>query len=366
MSICLHKTEELLMNNSLVRGEFMLQTHVGFCIDESGSVKSIIVPLVKAYNQTVVDIRDSVLGEGQEASMTALAFGDRVLKHRILYVGQQVQTVTPLKHTDLNPTGMTPLFDSVYRCIKKLEELDDGDESTSFIITTVTDGYENQSVKPGVNVTLELIEEKTKTDRWTFTFLVPTGNQHSFSQKYRIPLGNVQEWDAKTAEGTEKAFVVSSVAYAGYFKERSRGVRSTKSFYADVSDLTVTKARSELSEITKQVKFIRPSETCNIRDCIERAGEQFMKGSGFYHLIKTEKRVQSYKLVALRVKTSKKVYCGQKAREMLGIGAATDTVRLVPGDHGKFDVFIQSTSYNRKIPANTEVLYWPKVGSQKK
>jgi len=344
----------------------MLQTHVAFCIDESGSVRSIIEPLVKAYNKTVEDIRDAVLAEGQQATMTALTFGDINVQHRVLYVGQQVQTVTPLDHTALNPTGMTPLFDSVYRAIKKLEELDDGNEKTSLIINVVTDGQENASKNPGVHVTLDLIEEKTALDRWTFVFLVPNGQSRNFCSRYRIPPGNVQEWDEKTAKGTEQAFAISSVAYAGYFKERSRGIRSTKSFYSDVSDLTVTKARSELSEITNQVKFIKPLKDCNIRECIERAGEEFIKGSGFYHLIKTEKRVQSYKLVALRVKSSGKVYCGQKAREMLGIGGLSDTVRLVPGDHGKFDVFIQSTSYNRKIPANTEVLYWPKVGSQKK
>jgi len=344
----------------------MLQTHVAFCIDESGSVRQIIRPLVKAYNKTVGDIRDAVLAEGQEASMTALAFGDRVLKHRILYVGQQVQTVTPLKHTDLNPTGMTPLFDSVYRAIKKLEELDDGKEDTTFIINTVTDGFENNSIDPGVNKTLELIEEKTALDRWTFAFLVPIGHSTKFCRKYRIPSGNVQEWDEKTAEGTEQAFAISSVAYQGYFKDRSRGIRSTKSFYSDTSNLTVREARKALSEITNQVTIITATETCNIREAVERAGKPFIKGAAFYHLIKTEKRVQPYKLVALQVKSSGKIYCGQDARNMLGIGGLAETVRLVPGDHGKFDIYIQSTSYNRKIPAGTNVLYWPKVGSQKK
>ena len=80
----------------------MLQTHIAFCIDESASVRNIVKPLVEAYNQTVIDIRDSVLDEGQEASMTALAFGDRVLKHRNLYIGQQVQTVKPLDFKSFN------------------------------------------------------------------------------------------------------------------------------------------------------------------------------------------------------------------------------------------------------------------------
>ena len=348
-----------------------LQSHVAFCIDESGSVARIIKPLVEAYNQTVTDIRSAVLDEGQEASMTALAFGDRVLKHRILYVGQQVQTVKPLSASDFNPSGLTPLFDSVYRAIKKLEELDDGKPGTSFVVSTVTDGEENQSIDPGVPATVREIEKKTATDRWTFTFLVPNGREDIFSSRFNIPRGNVQGWDTKTARGTKEAGIVTSAAYGQFFKQKTAaGIgkkMSSRSFYADTSDLTVRNARSALSEITKQVEFITGfPDGAKIKDVIIGSRCEWIKGAAFYQLVKTEKKVQDYKLVALRVKTSGKVYCGQDARDMLGIGQAVGTVRLVPGDHGKFDVFIQSTSVNRKIPAFTEVMYWPKVGTQKK
>ena len=347
-----------------------LQTHVAFCIDESGSVSRIIKPLVEAYNQTVTDIRSSVLDEGQEASMTALAFGDRVLKHRILYVGQQVQTVKPLNASDFNPSGLTPLFDSVYRAIKKLEELDDGKPGTSFVVSTVTDGEENQSIDPGIPTTVREIEKKTATDRWTFTFLVPNGREDIFSSRFNIPRGNVQGWDTKTARGTKEAFVVSSAAYGQFFKQKSAaGVgkkMSSRSFYSNTSDLTVRTARSALSEITNQVMFLTAPKEYQIRNLIIDSGQPWIKGAAFYQLVKTEKKVQDYKMVALRVKTSGKVYCGQEARDMLGIGQAVGTVRLVPGDHGKFDVFIQSTSVNRKIPAGSEVMYWPKVGTQQK
>lgn len=351
----------------------MLQTHCAFCIDESGSIAhaGITKPLVQAYNQTVTDIRDEVLDQGQEASMTALAFGDRVLKHRILYVGQQVQTVEPLKVSDLNPTGMTPLFDSVWRAIKKLEELDDGKPETSLVVSVITDGHENQSVDPGVPTVVREIEKKTGTDRWTFTFLVPNGNEDSFSRSFIIPRGNVQGWDTKTARGTQEAGIATSAAYKGFFKEKTaRGIgktMATKSFYSSTADLTVREARSALSEITNQVEFLtHPTGGVQIRQVVLDAGKEWIKGAAFYQLVKTEKKVQPYKMVALRVKTSQKVYSGQQAREMLGIGGVNHTVRLVPGEHGKFDVFIQSTSVNRKIPAGTEVLYWPKVGTQMK
>jgi len=345
----------------------MLKTHVAFCLDESGSIKArkLTKPLVEAYNINMVSIRQSVLDEGQEASMTALAFGHVTLKHRILYVGQQVQTVKPLKVSDLNPSGMTPLFDSVYRAIQKLSELDDGDENTTFVVNVLTDGEENQSHDPGVAATLRLMNEKMGTDRWTFTFLIPDQYIGRFLRDFDVSRGNVQEWDASSAEGVEQAFVANASAFKRYFSGRSKGVRSTNSFYADLSDVTVREARSELSEITNQVTIIKPRNNCLIRECIVDAGHPYIKGAAFYQLVKTEKKVQPYKLVAIRVKTSGKIYCGREARAMLGIDVP-QTVRLVPGDHGKFDVFIQSTSYTRKIPANTLVLYWPKVGSQKK
>jgi len=153
----------------------MLQTHVAFCIDESGSIQGLVQPLVAAYNKNVDSIRDSVLAEGQEASMTALAFGHRTLKHRVLYVGHQVQTVEELKNSDIKPGGMTPLFDSVYRAIKKLEELDDGKEDTTFVISAITDGHENSSRDPGVAACIREMQKKVETDRWTFNFLVPNG-----------------------------------------------------------------------------------------------------------------------------------------------------------------------------------------------
>ena len=343
----------------------MLKTHVAFCIDESGSIAGIVTPLVAAYNRNVSSIRDAVLAEGQEATMTALTFGHRTLKHRVLYVGHQVQTVEELKDSDIKPSGMTPLFDSVYLAIKKLQELDDGSDETAFIITVVTDGFENSSEKPGVQATISAMNDKIRTDRWTFTFLVPNGQASTFSQRYRIPMGNIQEWDATSSAGTEQAFVVNSAAYKGFFTQRSAGVRSTKSFYADLSANTVREVRSALSKITSQVTTIAVPATCTIKEAIENAGLPFIKGAAFYQLVKTEKRVQPYKMVVVRVKSSGEYYSGNEARNMIGL-SAVDTVRLVPGDHGKFDIFIQSTSYTRKIPAGTQVVYWPKFGTQKK
>ena len=242
-----------------------MKTHIAFCLDESGSVSRIIRPLIDAYNTNVKEIRTAVLDEGQEASMTALAFGHNTLKHRALYKGVQVQTVQELDYNSLQPSGMTPLFDSVHRAIEILNELDDGKPDTSFVISIVTDGQENASFDPGVPAVLREIQEKTGTDRWTFTFLVPNGYKRSFASKYRIPEGNIQEWDTHSAQGTKQAFVATGAAYKGFFQQKSAvGVgktMSSRSFYANLSGETVRNVRSELSKITTQEDLLIAAAT---------------------------------------------------------------------------------------------------------
>ena len=63
----------------------MNRTHIAFCLDESGSVRSIVRALVDAYNKNVESIRESVLSRGLEATISAFAFGDQCLHHRTLY-----------------------------------------------------------------------------------------------------------------------------------------------------------------------------------------------------------------------------------------------------------------------------------------
>ncbi len=64
---------------------------------------------------------------------------------------------------------------------------------------------------------------------------------------------------------------------------------------------------------------------------------------------------------AIRDKKTNAIYGGDAALQALGL-PSYGTCRLAPGSHPAFDIFVQSTSVNRKLPAGTHVLYWPKVG----
>lgn len=81
----------------------------------------------------------------------------------------------------------------------------------------------------------------------------------------------------------------------------------------------------------------------------------FKAGRGFYELTKSVK-VQYYKEVVLRDKHTGDMYTGPSARSMVGLPSDEDA-KLKPVDLQKYDVFIQSTSFNRKLLGGTRFLY---------
>jgi len=192
---------------------------------------------------------------------------------------------------------------------------------------------------------------------------VPRGAKRTLVN-YGIPAGNILEWD-QTEEGLEAATYDTVVATQSFYEARSRGVKSTKSFYSNIADVKPSTIAKTAREITKEVKFhtVGPKDhDTEIFDfCMKKVGS-YKKGCAFYELSKTENAVQDYKMICIRNKTTQKVYSGAGTRTILGL-PEFGTIKLIPGDHGDYDIFIQSTSTNRKVKEGTRVLYWASVNS---
>ncbi len=93
----------------------------------------------------------------------------------------------------------------------------------------------------------------------------------------------------------------------------------------------------------------------SIRDFVEENGLTFKTGRGFYELTKTE-LVQEKKEVVLRDKETGDMYSGDTARTMIGLNAG-ERAKIKAVYLEDFDVFVQSTSYNRKLIGGTRFLY---------
>jgi hypothetical protein len=122
--------------------------------------------------------------------------------------------------------------------------------------------------------------------------------------------------------------------------------KAPKTVHADSRLVPVEIGRFQILDVDKD---------CAIKQFVLDNGLKFKIGRGFYQFTKREE-IQDYKQIVLRDKLSGDMFTGGEAREMLDL-PPTGKVTIRPKSFEKFDVFVQSTSYNRKLINGTKFLY---------
>lgn len=339
--------------------------YVGFSRDHSGSMSNITKAAMVDYNETIQEIRNQAEVHGIDTVVSVVRCGsgpyDGVERESTI---SSINVLKPLTHYAATGGG-TPLFDSVGELIEQFKSLPDANEpNVQFVIMAITDGGENSSRKWSKYKLASEIAALQQTDKWSFTFRVPRGYRARLARDLGLYEDNVLEWET-TARGMTQSTTTTREAFTKYYSDAKAGVKSTKKFFTDLKDVSVAEVKANLVDISAQVNLwtVQESAGAVIRDfCQTKSGRPFLKGAAFYQLTKTEDEVQDYKQIAIRDKTGGQVYSGPAARQMLGL-PSSGTVRVAPGDHGQFDIYIQSTSVNRKLPNGTNVLYWSNVGT---
>ncbi len=92
-------------------------------------------------------------------------------------------------------------------------------------------------------------------------------------------------------------------------------------------------------------------------DLVEEKVGPYRIGCAFYELTKRE-QIQAHKNVLIREKNKRTapIYGGKEARTLLGLPEHGD-VKVTPGNHMNYSIFVQSTSRNRKLCRGTVCLY---------
>ncbi|CAH1269975.1 Hypp4268 [Branchiostoma lanceolatum] len=108
---------------------------------------------------------------------------------------------------------------------------------------------------------------------------------------------------------------------------------------------------------SSRFRTLKVTKKTSIKDFVSAHKLEFEKGKGFYQLTKPE-IIQDYKEIVARRKSDGSFISGSTVRSTLGI--PDDAGKKFKFDLSKipdFDVFIQSTSYNRALMPDTEFLY---------
>lgn len=333
------------------------KNYIGFLNDESGSMDHLRTVATKDYNANVAVIKEAATQTMQDTIVSMFTFGG-IVTRRVVNSNPHV-----LKElTNWQAGGGTPGRKAIKEMIDMFKALPDANEPhVSFVIFATTDGeFDGDSWDRSISTSAlgQEIAALTRTGRWTFVFRVPKGGRRHLTG-LNIPEGNIQEWET-TAAGMAKSTAQTAEAFGTFFAARSAGKSSSTVFYADATAVDTSK----LVDISKRTSLyvVEGHENGNqIRDFILRRRTRYLKGSAFYQLTKTEPRVGPNKILAVRDRATGAVFAGKEARTMLGL-SSVDNIRLHPGVHGNYDIFIQSESVNRKLVAGTGVLYWEEIG----
>lgn len=342
-----------------------MKTYAGFSRDHSASMRGFAEAARKDFNNTTNAVREATIREGQDTIVAVVECGaGHTSSVRRAVVNSSIGALKALQSYETNGSG-TPLFDSVGDLIEQFEQMPDaGDPTVAFLLNVTTDGYENASKKWDAIKLGRKIRELQLTDRWTFTFRVPPGHKSRLVQALGLHDGNVIEWE-QSERGMEEASVRTQAAVGTYYAARNRGETSTKSFYnTDLSNVSKQQVKKALHDITAQVQIFNVGARDNkreIRDFVEEKNGPMQIGAAFYQLTKTENKVHDGKMIAVRDKRTGKIYSGVEARNVLGL-PESGTIKVVPGNHGEFEVFVQSKSVNRHLVGGTKLLYWENVG----
>ncbi len=318
--------------------------HIIFLIDSSGSMTHRLSLVKQVFDSTLKTFKDTMTAD-QDIFVSAYDFNTRVNK---IFFNENLATLN--RKVDFRATGMTSLRDAIDISIDEHSKIKTNkNEDHTFLIYAITDGQDNMS-----RVSPSALKSRIASldDSWTVAALVPSVTDAHHAKSSGIPGGNVQVWDVNSANGFEEVGKAITQSYSNYSTQRSSGVRSSSNIFSvNAADINRADVRGALSEIKGSMYHAQKEYL--IKEMAETfTGKPYQKGSVYYELSKTE-IVQAYKEIAIVSKKDGKKFGGQDARNLLGLPSAE--TKMKPGDFGDWRIFIQSTSYTRKIKPGTSI-----------
>lgn len=335
------------MRRSTVKLKSKGRTLIAFAIDESGSMQTFALSVPSMFKSQL----DVIVKNDPSALVCVVGFGG----HGATVLQAPVEA-SKISGINYHPDGSTPMFDGVALALEQLKQY--GKPEDAYIIFTLTDGCENSSIRYNRTSFAKLIGSHQSEGNWTFGFQVPRGYKSTLANSFGVPSDNITEWE-QTTQGFEQTRIDTVAATESYFNARSAGATTYSSLYTpvttDLSHVNSQVLQKKLDDIRSHFKVATVDKEVEVRPFVEgKTGKPYVMGQAYYQLMKPEK-VQPSKQVLLVEKGGKAIYGGQGARDIIGL-PPNQHVKVTPGNHANYDIFVQSASTNRKLPRGTKVL----------
>lgn len=326
-----------------------LINHIAFVIDASSSMGHLSSQVINLFDNQVKYLASRSKELDQETRVSVYLFADKV--------SNLVYDIDVMRLPSLSgyykAYGNTALVDGTLKAIDDLEKTVQLYGDHSFLLYVLTDGAENASYARADKL---LSTIQSLKDNWTVATLVPNQMGVHEAKKFGFPAQNISVWDV-SAQGMNEVNNIVTKATENYFRGRATGIRSTKNlFQVDTSKLNTTQVKKKLDELSAAEYQVFPVRADNqvIKPFVESwTGKPYRTGSAYYQLSKKE-LVQVNKQVMVKNKLNGKVYSGLNARQLIGL--PDHEVKVEPGSIKEYEIFIGSSSINRKLVKGTELI----------
>jgi hypothetical protein len=340
--------------------------HIALVLDMSASMHGVARDLIKVADAEIAHLARRSQELDQETRVTVYTFNHDV--QCVIYDKDVLRL--PSIRDFYTPNGMTALINATLKSQDDLEKTAQLYGDHAFLTYVLTDGQENASHHAlgvtggwGLGALRDQLTAKIAElpENWTVACLVPDQNGKFEAKRFGFPTDNIAVWDATTREGVEETFSTTiRSATETFMTNRTRGIRGSKTIFAggdadvNTKNIKATMGFKQLAKDTYELFDVKDNYDLAIRPYVAYAtGYPYRTGSAYYELMKTEK-IQPQKEILVRNRKSGRVYSGADSRRLLGL--PDYEVRVKPEENAEFQIFVQSTSVNRKLVAGTKLL----------
>lgn len=317
--------------------------HFLFVVDMSGSMSPVSNRVIDILSQQMALLRESSAKNNQEARVSIFYF------NRDIKCVQYDTDISNVKINELEQeyraSGNTNLWGSVKKSLVEQQLYPTIYGNHAFIAYFLTDGQDTEKQSRPSEIRSLVNALSNDKSEWVFCAFCPKNSVDDFAA-CGFSRGNIIDW-------SDIKHVASSIKQGTetFISNRTAGIRTNSIFTApkleksDISLMVPLKPKPKSYKVTKE---------SYISDFCMAYHGSYTKGCAYYELTKKSK-VQDYKEFLVRDNSNGNIYGGDNARQIV-VGYTNGTVVLAPSNDKRYSVFVQSTSFNRKLVPNTLLL----------
>lgn len=325
-----------------------LINHVALVLDASYSMRTRKRSVIKVADEQIKHLAKRSEELSQETRVSIYYFGETTIECLIFDMDvMRLPSIADLYDVLYENTS---LIDATLKSQEDLSTTSQLYGDHAFLTFILTDGQENRSRRSKNELSRYI---QSMDVNWSLGFLVPDQQGVEWTERLGVLRDSIAIWDTNSVAGLDVAASSIRTATDNFMTSRAKGVRGTRSVFSTGADAVNPNTVRNNLKFIKDVKKFDVKVDSRIDDFIRGAVGHYNAGMGYYQLTKAE-TIQPQKEILVVDKSNGNVYGGAAARQLLGL--PTTSVRVRPDFNPKYNIFVQSTSLNRKLLAGTKVL----------